>query len=336
MIKRKKKWNHKKRFKIRHIIEFLIEMNFITIKLIFPFLILFFYFYINRYKKIKINQINETKICICTMAKQENLYIREYLDHYKNYGINKIFLYDNNDIDGEKPEDVISDYIKSGFVELFKWRGQLGVAFKIVNDCYNKHKEEYDWVMLSEMDEFINLYNYTKVSTFLNEPKFNNCEVVHLNLLCHTDNEQLHYENKPVKERFPKIVPSTMPGGKTLEIKPIIRGHLNNTFIDCLHRGNIKAKDCDGFGQANKFWRIYTIEPDTTYYYYDHYYAKSTEEFAKKVKRRGSFELTNRFSIDRIRKYFDENTLTMEKILILENATGFNLSEFKNKLKNRV
>ena len=336
MIKRKKKWNHKKRLKIRHIIEFLIEMNFITIKLIFPFLLLFFYLYINRYKKIKINQINKTKICICTMAKQENLYIREYLEHYKSYGINKIFLYDNNDIDGEKPEDVISDYIKSGFVELFKWRGQLGVAFKIVNDCYNKHKEEYDWVMLSEMDEFINLHNYTKVSTFLNEPKFNNCEVVHLNLLCHTDNEQLHYENKPVKERFPKIVPSTMPGGKTLEIKPIIRGHLNNTFIDCLHRGNIKAKDCDGFGQANKFWRIYTIEPDTTYYYYDHYYAKSTEEFAKKVKRRGSFELTNRFSIDRIRKYFDENTLTMEKILILENATGFNLSEFKNKLKNRV
>ena len=103
-----------------------------------------------------------------------------------------------------------------------------------------------------------------------------------------------------------------------------------------MHRGNIKGKDCDGFGQANKFWRIYTIEPDTTYYYYDHYYAKSTEEFAKKVKRRGSFELTNRFSIDRIRKYFDENTLNMEKILILENATGFNLSEFKNKLKNRV
>ena len=53
-----------------------------------------------------------------TMAKQENLYIREYLEHYKSYGINKIFLYDNNDIDGEKPEDVISDYIKSQNIEI--------------------------------------------------------------------------------------------------------------------------------------------------------------------------------------------------------------------------
>ena len=333
MIKRKQKWSHKKSLKIR-LIEKSELMNFRKIKVMFHFLFLFIYLYLSR--NIKTNQINETKICICTLVKQENLYIREYLEHYKSYGINKIFLYDNNDIDGEKPEDVISDYINSGFVEIFKWRGQKGVAFQILNDCYKKHKYEYDWVMLSEIDEFIHLYNYTKVSTFLNEPKFNNCEVVHLNLVCHTDNEQLHYENKPVKERFPKIVPSSMPGGKTLEIKPILRGHLNNTYINCLHRGNMRAKDCDGFGHANKFSAIYSLEPDTTYYYYDHYYAKSTEEFAKKVKRKGSFDITDKFCLDRIKKYFDEKTLTMEKVLILENGTGFDLSEYKNKLlKNK-
>ena len=333
MIKRKQKWSHKKSLKIRLIKKSKFKMNFRQIKVIFPFLFLFIYLYLSR--NLKTNQINKTKICICTLVKQENLYIREYLEHYKSYGINKIFLYDNNDIDGEKPEDIISDYIKSGFVEIFKWRGQKGVAFQILNDCYKKHKYEYDWVMLSEIDEFIHLYNYTKVSAFLNEPKFNNCEVVHLNLVCHTDNEQLHYENKPVKERFPKIVPSSMPGGKTLEIKPILRGHLNNTYINCLHRGNMRAKDCDGFGHANKFSAIYSLEPDTTYYYYDHYYAKSTEEFAKKVIRRGSFETSNKFCLDRIKKYFDENTLTMEKILILENGTGLDLSSYKKKLNKK-
>ena len=173
------------------------------------------------------------------------------------------------------------------------------------------------------------------MSSFLNEPIFNKCEVVHLNLVCHTDNEQLNYENKPLKERFPNLVPSSMPGGKTLEIKPIIRGHLNNTYIDCLHRGIIGAKDCDGFGHAHKFTAIYTLEPDTKYYYYDHYYSKSTEEFAKKVKRKGSFDITIGFCYERIRKYFDENTLTMEKILILENVSGLNLSRYKKKLKDK-
>ena len=227
----------------------------------------------------------ETKICICTIAKQENLYIREYLEHYKKYGVNKIYLYDNNDIDGEKFEDVIQDYINSGFVEIPNWRGRKRIQFQIVNECYQKHKDEYDWVMFSEIDEFIHLYNnYSTISTFLNEPKFNKCEVIHLNLVCHSDNEQIHYENKPLKERFPKIVPTSMKGGRHLEIKFILRGHLNNTSIYCLHRGNMGLKDCDGFGQPNKYESIYTKEPDYTYYY-DHYYGKSTEEFAKKIKR---------------------------------------------------
>ena len=189
--------------------------------------------------------------------------------------------------------------------------------------------------MFSEIDEFIHLYkNYTKISTFLDEPKFNDCEVVHLNLVCHSDNEQLYYENKPLKKRFPNFVPTSMKGGSRLEIKFIMRGHLNHTSIICIHRGNWYLKCCDGFGQKNKFESIFTKEPDYTYYYYDHYYGKSTEEFAKKVKRGDGLYPENQFKRGRIKKYFEENKLTMKKILIIENITRLDLSGYKNKLKN--
>ena len=46
-------------------------------------------------------------IALCAIAKNENLYIREWVEHYKNIGVSKIFLYDNNDIDGERFEEVI-------------------------------------------------------------------------------------------------------------------------------------------------------------------------------------------------------------------------------------
>ena len=164
------------------------------IKLYFLFLLVFLYFSLKKKRKIS-NFIpnyktqSKTKICICTLAKQENLYIREYLEHYKNYGVNKIYLYDNNDIDGEKLEDVIDDYIKNGFVELSNWRGKKGMLLYILNDCYKKYKDNYDWIMFSEIDEFIHLYNnYSKVQSFFDEPKFNNCSIVYLNLVCHTDN----------------------------------------------------------------------------------------------------------------------------------------------------
>ena len=52
-----------------------------------------------------------TKVCICTLGKKENMYIKEYAEHYKALGLDKIFLYDNNDIDDESFENVLSEYI---------------------------------------------------------------------------------------------------------------------------------------------------------------------------------------------------------------------------------
>ena len=334
--RKQKKRYYKKASKFRYIYKDKLKpKNILCKKKFYLLLFLFILYFSIFFNKIKIINKKETKICICTLAKQENLYVREYLEHYKKYGVNKIYLYDNNDINGEKFEDVISDYIKSGFVEIPNWRGRKRIQLKILNECYRNHKDEYDWIMFSEIDEFIHLYNnYTKVSTFLNEPKFNNCEVVHLNLVCHSDNDQLYYENRPVKERFPNFVPSSMIGGRRLEIKFILRGHLNNTHISCLHRGNAKLKDCDGFGRAGKYKSIFTKEPDYTYYYYDHYYGKSTEEFAKKVKRGDGLYPEEQFQRGRIKKYFEENKLTMEKVLIIENITRLNLFKYKNKLKH--
>ena len=40
---------------------------------------------------------NETKVCLCAIAKNENLYIREFIEHYKKIGYNNIFIYDNID-----------------------------------------------------------------------------------------------------------------------------------------------------------------------------------------------------------------------------------------------
>ena len=74
-------------------------------------------------KKVFINNrinINETlinmKVCLCTLAKNENKYIKEFVEHYKKYGVDKIYLYDNNDINGEKLEDVIDEYVKNGLI----------------------------------------------------------------------------------------------------------------------------------------------------------------------------------------------------------------------------
>ena len=50
-------------------------------------------------------------ICICTFVKNQNLYLTEFIEYYLRIGINKIYLYDNNDESGEFFDDLLKIYI---------------------------------------------------------------------------------------------------------------------------------------------------------------------------------------------------------------------------------
>ena len=104
-----------------------------------------------------INNPNNIKLGICTLGKNENKYIKEFITHYKELGVDKIFLHDNNDIGfkNESFEDVISDYIKDDFVEIINYRGKRAPQFKIYTECYKKNNKFYDWLIFFDIDEFI-------------------------------------------------------------------------------------------------------------------------------------------------------------------------------------
>ena len=203
-----------------------------------------------------------------------------------------------------------------------------------MNDCYNIHYKNYDWLLFYEMDEFINLHDFTNIKEFLEQRKFIKCNLILLNLVCHTDNDLLHYENKSLAERFPKIVPITKPLGKLLEVKFILKGHIPNVKIENMHFCNHIMNNCDGFGHKNKNNGHLTSEPDYKYYYIDHYYSKSTEEFINKLNRGDAVSTSTKYYMDRVNKYYLQSNFTMEKIEMIEKGTGLNLSIYKELLLN--
>ena len=113
---------------------------------IFVFFIRVSYILINN---IRNNQA--TKVCICTLGKEENKYIREFVIYYEKLGVDKIFLYDNNDKENEHFEEVIKDYIDNGFVEIFDWRGVEKPHLKAINDCYIRNNIYYDWLIFYDI-----------------------------------------------------------------------------------------------------------------------------------------------------------------------------------------
>ncbi len=74
-----------------------------------------------------------------------------------------------------------------------------------MNDCYLNNYKLYDWLIFYEIDEYINLKNYSNIKTFLNESKFKKCSVIYLNWIIHTDNNLMTYDNRTLHERFPII-----------------------------------------------------------------------------------------------------------------------------------
>ena len=57
------------------------------------------------------------KFAVCTVLRNEILYLREWVEHYIKLGFDKIYIYDNNDTFGEVPDVVVQDYIDQGMLK---------------------------------------------------------------------------------------------------------------------------------------------------------------------------------------------------------------------------
>ena len=143
---------------------------FILLKILFIFIMIFNIFI----KYIKIN------VCLCVIGKKENLYILEFVEHYKNLGYKHIFIYDNNDINEERFEDVVYSYIKKHFISIMNYRGFRGKKgkpqFHAYYDCYEKNHKYYDWLSFFDIDEFLELKHSYKIYNFLKNKNFKKCQ----------------------------------------------------------------------------------------------------------------------------------------------------------------
>ena len=271
--------------------------------------------------------IYKTKVCLCTIGKNENLYAKEFVEHYKSYGIDKIFIYDNNDIEGEFFDSVIPEYIKNQYVEIINYRGKEQIQLIAMNECYQNNYKDYNWLIFYDMDEFIYLKNFKNIKFFLGEKRLYNCQIIQLNWVQHTDNNLLYYDNRSLSERFKKR-------GKKIhgliDIKSILRGNIS-TNITSAHYLNPNLKCCDGFGKKKIIQNIVDIFPDYNNYFIDHYYSKSTQEFINKINR-GSIAYGKKKRINIINIYFKLNEITSQKIDYFEKEIKINLSIYRNNI----
>ena len=126
-------------------------------------------------------------ILLCAIAKNENNYIREWVEWYKRLGFTKILLCDNNDVDGETFYEAIPDYIESNFVEVLNYRGKTRQQIPAYRDAYDYATAKgYKWIAYFDIDEFLVLED-KKINKFLKRECFQNYNTIYINWKTYTD-----------------------------------------------------------------------------------------------------------------------------------------------------
>ena len=224
---------------------------------------------------------NKNKVALCGIAKQENKYLREWVEHYKKIGVDKIFLYDNNDINGEVFDDVISDYINDKFVEVINVRGKEAFQLNAYNECYQTYLNEFDWAMFFDIDEYLILEKQQDIHIFLNQNIFSHFQIIRVNWLIYDDNDMLDVVNNnySIVSRFTRPV-NNHPYNR--HCKTIIRCGLKNTsFKENPHfmNSNYLACDASGIGIENK--SMFNKKPIFSGAWLNHYPTKTIGEYVR-------------------------------------------------------
>lgn len=175
-------------------------------------------------------------VSICAVAKDEDLYLMEWVNHYFKMGVSHIYLYDNNDREtdtirrlGEMPNVTIIPLYGNALKE-------AGSQCGVYTAAYRKYGHMYEWMGFFDIDEFVTVDSGT-IPEFLSDKMYDNVSVVHLSWRYHGDNGLERYDDRPVQERFAEPSP--------IDVVYSDKGNMENRYVKSFVRTGIEGIEMD-------------------------------------------------------------------------------------------
>ena len=224
------------------------------------------------------------KYIVCSCARGENDYIKEWVEHYLNLGFDKIIICDNNDDDSIC--GVLSEYIERGQVEIFNCRGFN--SFQVQFYSMFCTEGNYKWCGYFDCDEFLELGTYSNIKDYLAKKENEIC--ISFNWLMFGSNGRLFKEEGSVQERFKYPVSPAALFFENSFVKSIVKG--GDTFKNgCWFNGShipmttpMYTHSVGGYFSTDNDSHNY-FPPRYKEGYIKHYYTKSFDEWMCKASR---------------------------------------------------
>lgn len=199
-------------------------------------------------------------IAICAIIKNcYSDYLIEWINHHRNIGVDKFIIYDN---ESQIPiKDVLFQYSEHLIVNQIIG---ANMQIKAYNHCIENYKNDFDWIIFIDDDEFIVCED---IKDFLNKNNEFDCIKLKWKVFGSSG-----YKTKPengLLKSFRKRLPDNNPFNN--QVKLIVKPDHVSEFVsphECKFKNNnIK------------------ILKDLNNIYINHYFLKSEEEFKRKLKR---------------------------------------------------
>lgn len=108
------------------------------------------------------------EISLCLIFKDEERFLKEWIEYHLLIGVEHFYLYNNFSSDNFMT--VLKPYIEKDIVTLVEWPYKYAQK-EAYKNCYLKYKSESHWIGFIDTDEFVNLQKHDDIRHFLS--KFN-------------------------------------------------------------------------------------------------------------------------------------------------------------------
>ena len=218
----------------------------------------------------RVEQPNREGTVVCAIAKNEELYLKEWTQYYLDgLGVNSICIYDNSD------NHVLESFFDDARIKVIHFPGA-----KQQIPAYNhflKSDMKHQWAIVVDCGEFIVIPKPYDLNTFLNE-HISEGNGLYLQWKLFGDSGLTHYDERPVTQRFRRCQETFFGLGKS-----IVPLGSNAIFENPHSVTNLPLYDVEN----NIVIQPHHSKPSRDYVpaWIAHYFTKTHEEFMKKRAR---------------------------------------------------
>lgn len=261
------------------------------------------------------------QVVVCAMAKNEHKYINEWVNHYVNIGVDKIYIYDNDELNAP----FIGDFIdRKDKVEIINIRGivKKHLQHDIYTTFYNTHN--FNWCLFCDIDEF--LMGVRNIKLWL--AQYKNVYQIRVKWRLFGDDGKITRDmNKSVVSSFTKVITKSLNrdlihiGTLENQGKMIVRGNMGNVVIKSPHFASFVTRDNiipSVLPSGKRCFSKVVIREDYSKetIYLNHYMTKSLSEFLEQKMNRTDAVYGDNIKLN---YFWRINKKTQEKLDYIDN-----------------